>query len=425
MSSLVTHHRRQRKRPSLAKSIEESWGNVADDSKGNEDNRERCQNSQLDDASGRDTQKEELFQHFYQEIQKEHDRERPSDCVIVSTNEEQREYATAIGHRLQDLGLVVEMIPLASESSLTRALQEVKHDGSPFCVIIQQPNVKFSSCTIVLLHESLRIHRDMPLEDALVLLAEEFRRVFTKREQRECAEIAQRASDLVDDFLARESLPSYSVPLGVRHLFFLLNEGKHLHKDELNLITDYLKTRKLQLKDFETPGPLARSEHSSFQGKNNPAVGKPPLLPTAGKNSDPGPAPPSPVKSSLLGDRPRGGLLPLPGFLNPNGLLSPPLLLWNTSLPRPPNANYMESSWASGPHHQTHQSTRADLCLVSQGVGEKTRGGRRPRSSQAGHPTHIFAEPRKVPPLQGNSVAAAQGVPSPSSKDQAPSGLVH
>ncbi|XP_058136031.1 uncharacterized protein [Dasypus novemcinctus] len=360
MSSLVTHHRRQRKRPSLAKSskpykpslptsyspqggylkegedmrsIEESWGNVADDSKGNEDNRERCQNSQLDDASGRDTQKEELFQHFYQEIQKEHDRERPSDCVIVSTNEEQREYATAIGHRLQDLGLVVEMIPLASESSLTRALQEVKHDGSPFCVIIQQPNVKFSSCTIVLLHESLR--------------------------------------------------------------------------------------------NFETPGPLARSEHSSFQGKNNPAVGKPPLLPTAGKNSDPGPAPPSPVKSSLLGDRPRGGLLPLPGFLNPNGLLSPPLLLWNTSLPRPPNANYMESSWASGPHHQTHQSTRADLCLVSQGVGEKTRGGRRPRSSQAGHPTHIFAEPRKVPPLQGNSVAAAQGVPSPSSKDQAPSGLVH
>lgn len=87
----------------------------------------------------------------------------------------------------------------------------------------------------------------MPLEDALVLVGKEYRRFLSKREQQERAGIALRAGELLDDFLARESLPSYSVPSGIQHLAFLLAEGKHLHGNELNLLTDYLKTRKGQL----------------------------------------------------------------------------------------------------------------------------------------------------------------------------------
>lgn len=92
------------------------------------------------------------------------------------------------------------------------------------------------------------VHRHMPLEDALVLVAKEYRRFLSKREQQERAEIALRAGDLLDDFLARERLPSYSVPSGIQHLVFLLTEGKHLHGNELNLLIDYLKTRKGHLK---------------------------------------------------------------------------------------------------------------------------------------------------------------------------------
>lgn len=87
----------------------------------------------------------------------------------------------------------------------------------------------------------------MPLEDALVLEAKEYRRFFAKREQQEHAGISLRAGDLVDDFLARECLTSYCVPSGVQHLLFLLNEGRRLYKNELNLLIDYLKTRKGQL----------------------------------------------------------------------------------------------------------------------------------------------------------------------------------
>lgn len=84
----------------------------------------------------------------------------------------------------------------------------------------------------------------MPLEDALDLVAKEYRRFFSKREQQERAGIALQAGDLADDFLAREQLTSYSVPLGIQHLLFLLSEGMHLYRNELNLLIDYLKTRK-------------------------------------------------------------------------------------------------------------------------------------------------------------------------------------
>lgn len=312
MSSLVRHHRGQYGRPSVAKSIDELWRNVADYSKGSDDHRARYQHPPLDDASSWDIWKEGLFQHFYQMVQKERDRERPSDCIIVSVNKEQREYATVIGHRLQDHGLVVEMIHLTSESGLTRALQEVKDDGSPFCVLVEQSNVRLSSCTVITLHESVKIHRHMPLEDALVLVAKTYRRLFAKREQQEHAGISLRAGELVDDFLARECLTSYTVPVGVRHLLFLLNEGKHLHRSELDLLIDYLKTRKGKLEGLETPSPLTSSDHSSLQGRNTSIVGKPPpLLPTPGKRAFLSPPPPAPAKSPLLGDRP-GGLLPHP-----------------------------------------------------------------------------------------------------------------
>ncbi|XP_057551020.1 nuclear receptor coactivator 5-like [Hippopotamus amphibius kiboko] len=238
-----------------------------------------------------------------------------------------REYATVIGHRLQDHGLVVEMIHLASESGLTRALQEVKDDGSPFCILVEQSNVKLSSCTVIMLHASIKIHRHMPLEDALVLVAKEYRRLFNKREQQEHTGISRMAGDLVDDFLARECLTSYSVPSGIQHLLFLLNEGQHLYMNELDLLIDYLRTRKGQLEGFEMPSPLASSDHSSFQGRNNPIMGKPPpLLPSPGKRSFPGPPPPVPAKSPLIGERP-GGLLPQPGLVNRKSPFPPPLLL--------------------------------------------------------------------------------------------------
>ena len=87
----------------------------------------------------------------------------------------------------------------------------------------------------------------MPLENALVLLAEEYGTFFTKWEQQEQSGISLRAGDLVNDIMAQECLTSYTVPSGIQHLLFLLNEGKYLYRNELDLLIDYLETRKGQV----------------------------------------------------------------------------------------------------------------------------------------------------------------------------------
>lgn len=116
-------------------------------------------------------------------------------------------------------------------------------------------------------------------------------------------------------------LPAFSTFL------FLLTERKHLYRNELNLLINYLKTRKGQLEGFETPESLSSSDHTSSQGRNTPIVGKPPpLLPTPEKWFFSGLHPqPLPTKSPLVGDRQEGL-----SFHNrtdqPKGLFPPPLL---------------------------------------------------------------------------------------------------
>ncbi|XP_066493170.1 nuclear receptor coactivator 5-like isoform X3 [Tiliqua scincoides] len=305
-------------------SFEELFGQQYRPSTGNEDNYERYHYSQKDDDYTKDVHRDKMYLQFYQQIEKAYDRDRPSDCVIVSISKDQAEYSTAIGHRLQDHGLVVEMIYLTSESGLTRALQEVKNDGSPFCILVEPSNVALSSCTVIMLHQSIKIHRNMPMEDALALIAKAFQNIFGERGQQERTEIAHKAADLADDYLERELYESYHVPLGIKHLLFLLSEGKHLYLEELNSISDYLKTRRNKLEDLgRSRGRNAKCGGGQWltlrqragwrqepQGIPGPKGKPPPLLTKSPKRPiHLVPPPHLTAKRPLLG---RPGLLPTP-----------------------------------------------------------------------------------------------------------------
>lgn len=51
---------------------------------------------------------------------------------------------------------MVEMLYLHTESGLTRALKDVRSDGSPLCILVEQTNVALSSCTVIIFSESLK-----------------------------------------------------------------------------------------------------------------------------------------------------------------------------------------------------------------------------------------------------------------------------
>uniref|UniRef100_A0A3B4VFT9 Si:ch211-216l23.2 n=2 Tax=Seriola dumerili TaxID=41447 RepID=A0A3B4VFT9_SERDU len=261
-----------------------------------------------------------LYQRFYRQVQEER---KPPDCVVLSVTNQCLDYPKSLSQCLQERGLSVEMLYLQAESGLTRALQDVRADGSPLCILVEQTNIALSSCTVIIFSESLKIHRNMPKDQAMDFVAAEYSRGLVKeRPPRDPADIAAQASQLLDDFLDREKIERHSVPSETRQLLMLLAEGVHLYPEELETISDYVRSRQEHI------------QVSNIEGERGnmlpPGLGKPPpLLPTP-------PGPPQPQSAGGGGPMvdhsppPPAPLLPSPGSYPKT---KPPPLL---SLHRPP-----------------------------------------------------------------------------------------
>ncbi|KAM8750671.1 uncharacterized protein AB9X84_012475 [Acanthopagrus schlegelii] len=262
-----------------------------------------------------------LYQKFYRQVQEER---KPPDCVVVSVASQCLDYPKSLSQCLQERGLSVEMLYLHAESGLTRALQDVRADGSPLCILVEQTNIALSSCTVIIFSESLKIHRNMPKDQAMDFVVAEYGHSLVKeRPPRDPADIAAQASQLLDDFLDREKIERHAVPSETRPLLMLLAEGVHLYPEELETIAQYVHSRQQHVQASNTEG-----ERGNMLP---PGLGKPPpLLPT----------PPGPPQSQS-GDREDGPMMDLPQPTRPPLLPSPgsypktkppPLL----SLHRPP-----------------------------------------------------------------------------------------
>lgn len=62
-----------------------------------------------------------------------------------------REYAETVGRKVRDLGMVVDLIFLNTEVSLTQALEDVGRARTPFAIIITQQHQVHRSCTVNIL----------------------------------------------------------------------------------------------------------------------------------------------------------------------------------------------------------------------------------------------------------------------------------
>lgn len=90
------------------------------------------------------------------------------------------------------------------------------------------------------------VHRNMPKDQAMDFVAAEYSRGLVKeRSSRDPADIAAQASQLLDDFLDREKIGRHSVPSETRQLLMLLTEGVHLYPEELETISEYVRSRQV------------------------------------------------------------------------------------------------------------------------------------------------------------------------------------
>lgn len=318
-----------------------------------------------------------LYQKFYRQVQEE---KKPADCVVLSVTNQCLDYPKSLSQCLQERGLSVEMLYLQAESGLTRALQDVRADGSSLCILVEQTNVALSSCTVIIFSESLKIHRNMPKDQAMDFVATEYGRGLVKeRPPRDPADIAAQASQLLDDYLDREKIERHAVPSETRPLLMLLAEGVHLYPEELETISEYVRSRQEHLQASNTEG-----ERGNMLP---PGLGKPPpLLPTP-----PGPRQPQPGAGGPMVDHvptSPSPLLPSPGSYPKT---KPPPLL---SLHRPPGPS-LGSPASRGPlsSHSSYgpaPGPRGPLLHYAPPYHPSPRGS---HSSRAGPPTLKSSRP--------------------------------
>ncbi|XP_019365456.1 PREDICTED: nuclear receptor coactivator 5 isoform X1 [Gavialis gangeticus] len=199
--------------------------------------------------------REELYRQYYEEIKRRFEAERPVDCSVIVVNKQTKEYAESVGRKVRDLGMVVDLIFLNTEMSLSQALEDVSRGGSPFAIVITQQHQVHRSCTVNIMFGTPQEHRNMPQADAMVLVARNYERYKTESREKEREEIARQAAKMADEAILQERERPPPVeegargghPPGIQVLLNLLADNRYLTAEETDKVINYLRDRKERL----------------------------------------------------------------------------------------------------------------------------------------------------------------------------------
>ncbi|KAF2368627.1 RNA recognition motif domain [Trinorchestia longiramus] len=153
---------------------------------------------------------------------------RPNDCEIVVPDKMQRAYAESIEVELKRCGLLVDILFPPGEVSSSRVLSDLANRRCLYAVFVTPENEKHRSLTLNILHGTPQEHRNMPVDDALILVQRDF-------------------EDYVR--LARRRNSRETVPSDIRNLMLDLLEAKSLSMGDLDKLIKYLKERQNILVD--------------------------------------------------------------------------------------------------------------------------------------------------------------------------------
>ncbi|XP_038551774.1 nuclear receptor coactivator 5 isoform X5 [Micropterus salmoides] len=325
--------------------------------------------SAVDDrARPEERRRNELYRQYYEELQRRYDTDRPVDCSVIVVNKAQnREYAETVGRKVRDLGMVVDLIFLNTEVSLTQALEDVGRARTPFAIIITQQHQVHRSCTVNILFGTPQEHRNMPMQDAMMLVAHNYDAYKVENREKEREEIARKAAKMADDVLLREP-DRESHPISVLTAITLLSENRFVTPEELDALLAYLKDKRARLLR-SAADPLAAAVHSAV-----PAAAHHDVPPTAAGLPAPSHSTHTPPQSSHLG-------------------LS------------------AGSSVSANPNHQQELQAKI-LSLFNSGTGASTGTGGLPVTSQS----QSYGPPSQNPPrptMPGLPPSGSQGYGAP------------
>ncbi len=99
---------------------------------------------------------------------------KANDCEIVCVSKNQRQYAERIEGRLRVIGLKVDVLFPNPRVDLVKILDNISSRGVKFAVLVTPLNEDHQSVTLNVLQGQQQEHRNMPLEDAISMIAQQF-----------------------------------------------------------------------------------------------------------------------------------------------------------------------------------------------------------------------------------------------------------
>ncbi|EEZ99461.1 nuclear receptor coactivator 5 [Tribolium castaneum] len=97
-----------------------------------------------------------------------------NDCEIIVVSKQLTKYAEYIEQRLKALGLIVDLLFPNEDVPIGRVLANISSRGCLYAILVMPQNEEHRSLTLNILHGNPQEHRNMPIEDALVLMTRNF-----------------------------------------------------------------------------------------------------------------------------------------------------------------------------------------------------------------------------------------------------------
>ncbi|KAG5865055.1 hypothetical protein JTB14_020179 [Gonioctena quinquepunctata] len=97
-----------------------------------------------------------------------------NDCEIIVVSKALTEYAEFIEQKLKNIGLVVDLLFPNEDVPIGKVLANISSRGCLYAILVMPINEEHRSLTLNILHGIAQEHRNMPIDDAMILLSRNF-----------------------------------------------------------------------------------------------------------------------------------------------------------------------------------------------------------------------------------------------------------
>ncbi|GLV34425.1 Neosin [Carabus blaptoides fortunei] len=156
-----------------------------------------------------------------------------NDCEIIVVSKTLTEYAEYIEHRLKSIGLTVDLLFPNEDVPIGRVLANISSRGCLYAVLVMPQNEEHRSLTLNILHGIPQEHRNMPIDDAVALIARNFE-TYMRGEKN-----APTSASIASAALATERHPE-----AVQILLNLLADNRQLTTLQFDRIIKYLQEKR-------------------------------------------------------------------------------------------------------------------------------------------------------------------------------------